>query len=168
MTNLKAPIRTGLYADPTGKFVHDAVLDSCRQYGNKTALVDTSCTPYRRITFAEYGDLVERTARGLVAAGIRPGDRIGIYLPNCWEFGVAFHAATMAGAVPTTMNPTYRGREVHYQMEETEAVALVSDGPLLEGVDLSGLPALRHVYSVRTAAPGAVGGFQQSLPARGP
>ncbi len=159
MTNLKAPIRTGLYADPTGKFVHDAVLDSCRQYGDKTALIDTSCTPYRRISFSEYGDLVERTARGLVAAGIRPGDRIGVYLPNCWEFGVVFHAATMAGAVPTTMNPTYRGREVHYQMEATDAVALVSDGPLLEGVDLSGIPALRHVYSVRTAAPGAVEAF---------
>ena len=155
----KIPLRTGLFADPEGKFVHDVVLDSCRRHGNKTALLDTSCTPYRRITFAEYGELVERTARGLVAAGIRPGDSIGIYLPNCWEFGVAFHAATTAGAIPTTMNPTYRDREVHYQMEATEAVALVSDGSLLEGINLSGLAALRKVYTTRTAGSGGTEPF---------
>lgn len=151
MTLPKIPTRTGLYADPEGKFLHEVVLDACRKYGEKTALIDTSCTPFRRITFAEYGELVERTARGLVAAGVRPGDMIGIFLPNCWEFGVVFHAATLAGAIPTTMNPTYRDREVNYQMEVSESVALVSDGPLLEGIDLSGLPALRKVYATRNA-----------------
>ena len=159
MTLLKIPLRTGLFADPEGKFMHDVVLDSCRKYGNKTALVDTSCMPYRRISFAEYAEMVERAARGFVAAGVRPGDRIGIYLPNCWEFGVAFHAATMAGAIPTTMNPTYREREVHYQMEATEAVALISVGPLLEGMNLSGLPALRKVYAVRFAGSGSAEAF---------
>src|SRR5450755_2157374 len=154
MTLPKVPVRTGLYADPEGKFVHNVVLEACRQHGGKTAIVDTSCTPFRRITYAEYAELVERTARGFVAAGIRPGDMIGIFLPNCWEFGVAFHAATMAGAIPTTMNPTYRDREVHHQMETADAVALISDGPLLEGIDLSGLPALRNVFSVRTAGSG--------------
>jgi acyl-CoA synthetase (AMP-forming)/AMP-acid ligase II len=154
MTFPNIPLRTGLYADPEGKFLHDVILESCRRYGSKTALVDTSCTPARRISYAEYGELVERTARGLVAHGVRPGDRIGIYLPNCWEFGVAFHAATLAGAIPTTMNPTYRGREVHYQMEATDSIALISDGPLLEGIDLSGLPALRNVYTTRTTGTG--------------
>jgi len=159
MTPPATTLRTGLYDDPEGKFVHNVVLDSCRKHGDKTAIIDTSCTPPRRITYAEYGDLVEGTAHGLVAAGIRPGELIGIYLSNCWEFGVAFHAATMAGAVPTTMNPTYRHREVNHQMETSEAVALISDGPLLEGIDLSGLPALRKVYTVRTQGPGGVEPF---------
>ena len=154
MTLLAAPLRTQLFADPEGKFVHDVVLESCRKHGNKVAIVDTSCTPSRRISYTEYGDMVERTARGLIAAGIRPGETIGIYLPNCWEFGVVFHAATMAGAIPTTMNPTYRDREVRHQMETSDAVALISDGPLLEGIDLSGLPSLRNVFTVRTAAAG--------------
>ena len=152
MTLPIAPQRTALYADPEGKFVHNVVLDACRQHGEKVAVIDTSCTPYRRVTYAEYGEMVERTARGLVAAGILPGDMVGIFLPNCWEFGVAFHAITLAGASPTTMNPTYRDREVHYQMETSGAVALISDGPLLEGVDLSGLPALRKLYTIRNAA----------------
>jgi fatty-acyl-CoA synthase len=116
MTKTPLPTRSQLYSDPEGKFVHDVVLDACRLHGDKLAMVDTSCAPYRSISYAEYGDLVERAARGLVAAGIRPGEMIGIYLTNCWEFGVAFHAATLAGAIPTTMNPTYREREVHYHL----------------------------------------------------
>ena len=159
MTLLKAPVRTNLYADPEGRFIHNVVLDSCRKYDEKVAIVDTSCRPFRRLTFAEYAIAVERIARGFVAAGVRPGNRVGIFLPNCWEFGVAFHGATLAGAVPTTMNPTYREREVRYQLEATAAVALVSDGPLLEGIDLSGLPGLRKVYAVRSVPTGGIEPF---------
>ncbi len=145
--------RTQLFADPEGKFVHDVILDSCRRHAAKIAMVDTSCVPEQRITYAAYGEMVCRAALGLVAAGIQPGEMIGIFLPNCWEFGVAYHAATLAGAIPTTLNPTYRGREVHYQLETADAVALISDGTLLTGIDLSGLPALRKVYTVRAPGP---------------
>jgi len=146
-------LRTRLFADPEGKFVHDVVLESCRRHPAKVAMVDASCVPAQRITYAAYGEMVERAARGLVAAGVRPGEVIGIFLPNCWEFGVAYHAATLAGGIPTTLNPTYREREVCYQLENSEAVALVSDGTLLTGIDLGGLPALRCVYTVRTPGP---------------
>ena len=116
-------------------------------------MVDASSIPVQRITYAAYGAMVERAARGLVAAGIRPGEVVGIFLPNCWEFGVAYHAATLAGAVPTTLNPTYRDREVRYQLENSDAVALISDGALLTGIDLSLLPLLRRVYTVRAPGP---------------
>ena len=155
MTQHVDPLRTRLFDDPEGKFVHDVVLDSCRRHGPKIAIIDTSCVPERRITYAAYGEMVELAARGLVAAGIRPGEMVGIFLPNCWEFGVAYHAAMLAGATPTTLNPTYREREVHYQLENSGAVALISDGSLLSGIDLSGLPDLRRVYTVR--APGPTG-----------
>jgi len=89
-------LRTQLYADPTGRFVHDVVLESCRQNGGKTALIDTSCD--RRLTFAEYGSLVESLARGLISAGLAPGEVIAIFLPNSWEFAITYHAATLAGA----------------------------------------------------------------------
>ena len=148
-----ASLRTQLFADPEGRFVHDVVLDSCRRHAAKIAIVDVSCVPVQRITYAAYGAMVESTARGLVASGIRPGEVIGIFLPNCWEFGVAYHAATLAGAIPTALNPTYREREVRYQLENSEAVALITDGGLLTGVDLGGLPALRRVYTVRAPGP---------------
>jgi acyl-CoA synthetase (AMP-forming)/AMP-acid ligase II len=148
-----ASLRTQLFADPEGRFVHDEVLDSCRRHSSKIAMIDVSCMPAQRITYAAYGAMVESAARGLLAAGTRPGEVIGIFLPNCWEFGVAYHAATLAGAIPTTLNPTYREREVRYQLENSETVALITDGALLTGIDLSGLPALRRVYTVRAPGP---------------
>ena len=159
--------RTRLYADPEGKFVHDVVLESCRRNGPKLAIVDASSVPPRRITYAAYGEMVQMAAQGMVAADIKPEDKVAIFLPNCWEFGVAFHAAMLAGAVPTTLNPTYREREVRYQLETSEAVALITDGSLLTGIDLSGLPALRRVYTIRTPGPSGSEPFDTLFEATG-
>ncbi len=160
MARLAETLRTQLFADPAGKFVHEAILDSCRQHAGKIAMIDTSCTPARRLTYGAYAELVERVARNLVASGVRPGEVIGIFLPNCWEFGVVFHAATLAGAIPTTLNPTYREREVRYQLENADAVALITDGSLLTGIHLGGLPALRNVYTIRAPGPGGTQPFE--------
>ncbi|HME32835.1 MAG TPA: AMP-binding protein [Terriglobales bacterium] len=160
MARLAESLRTELFADPDGKFVHAAILESCRQHAGKIAIIDTSCTPARRLTYGAYAELVERVARNLVASGVRPGEVIGIYLPNCWEFAAAFHAITLAGAIPTTLNPTYREREVRYQLENSGAVALITDGTLLTGINLGGLPALRDVYSIRARGPGGTKPFE--------
>lgn len=146
-------LRTQLYADPTNRFLHDLVLDSCRRNAEKTAIVDTSSG--RRLTYAEYGETVESLARGLITVGLKPGDVIAIFLANSWEFCVTFHAAQLAGAIPTLLNPSYREREVRYQLENSGAVVLVSDGGCIAGINLSGLPNLRRVYTIRQAAAGA-------------
>lgn len=145
--------RTQLYADPHGRFLHDVILESCRRFPTKTVLVDTSCN--RRITYAEYGEILEALARGFVAAGLQPGEKIAIYLPNSWEFAAAYHAATLAGGVPTLLNPTCREREVRYQLENSDAALLITDGPLIHGMNLSGLPELRRVYTTRQQGGGA-------------
>lgn len=146
-------LRTRLYADPGGLFVHDVVLDSCRRNASKTALVDVSSG--RRLTYAEYGEAVEGAARGLVAAGIKPGEIVAIFLPNSWEFAIAFHAIERAGAIPTLLNPTYREREVRYQLENSGAVCLITDGVQITGINLAGLPNLRKLYTTRQPAAGA-------------
>ena len=144
-----------LYADPAGKFIHQVVLEGCHGAGDRVVLIDASTSPARRIRGNEYASLLEQVARGFVAAGIRPGDVIAVFLPNSWEYGVAYHAATLAGAIATPMNPTYRDREIQYQMEASGAKFLVTDGPLIDGVDLSSLPALRRLYCTRKQVPGA-------------
>jgi acyl-CoA synthetase (AMP-forming)/AMP-acid ligase II len=141
-------LRTRLYADPSGRFVHDIVLESCQRNAAKTALVDTSCD--RRFTFAEYGSLVESLARGLISAGLAPGEVVAIFLPNSWEFAITYHAATLAGGIPTLLNPSYREREIRYQLENSGAVFLITDAPLLEGVNLAGLPTLRRIFTTRS------------------
>jgi acyl-CoA synthetase (AMP-forming)/AMP-acid ligase II len=141
-------LRTRLYADPAGLFVHDVVLQSCQRNAAKTALVDTSCD--RRFTFAEYGSLVESLARGLISAGLAPGEVVAIFLPNSWEFAITYHAATLAGGIPTLLNPSYREREIRYQLENSGAVFLITDAPLLDGVNLAGLPTLRRIFTTRS------------------
>src|SRR6202049_2820529 len=146
-------LRTALYADPQGRFVHDVILGSCTRLPHKTAIIDSSCN--RRITYAEYGELIENIALGLVAAGVKPGEVLAIFLPNCWEFCAVYHAATMAGAIPTLLNPSYRQREVRYQLENSGAAVLVTDGSLLQGIILGGLTKLRRVYTTRQSSTGA-------------
>jgi long-chain acyl-CoA synthetase len=146
-------LRKQLYADPNNVFVHDAILASCRRNAEKIALVDTSCG--RRLTYAEYGETVERLAHGLIASGVKPGEVVAIFLANSWEFCAAYHAATLAAAIPTLMNPTYREREVHHQLGNSGAVVLITDGTNIDGVNLAGLPNLRRVYCTRVQAGGA-------------
>jgi long-chain acyl-CoA synthetase len=98
--------------------------------------------------------MVESLARGFVAAGLRPGEVLAIYLANCWEFCAAYHAATLAGAVPTLLNPTYREREARYQLENSGAAMLITDGPNLQGINLAGLPNLRRIYAIRQTGRG--------------
>ncbi len=145
--------RTQLFADPHNLFLHDVVLDSCRRNAPKTALVDTSCG--RRLSYAEYGDTVECLARGLIASGVKPGEVVAIFLANSWEFCTAFHATQLAGAIPTLLNPTYREREVRYQLENSGAVCLITDAANIEGINLAGLPELRRLYTTRQHAAGA-------------
>jgi len=145
-------LRTQLYADPRNRFVHELILESCQRFPRKTAIVDSSCG--RRLTYAEYGDLVLRLAGGLVSAGLKPGEILAIFLANSWEFCVAYHAATLVGAIPTLLNPTFREREVRYQLESSGATMLITDGPNLEGIKLGGLPNLRRVYTTRAPAAG--------------
>jgi long-chain acyl-CoA synthetase len=146
-------LRTQLYADPHNVFMHDAVLESCRRHAEKTALVDTSCG--RRLSCAEYGETVERLARGLLAAGLKPGEVVAIFLCNSWEFCTAYHAATLAGGIPTLLNPSYREREVRHQLGNSGAAFLVTDGPNIDGINLGGLPSLRRVFCTREQGSGA-------------
>lgn len=156
--------RTQFLANPEGVFLHDAVLAACNRFASKTAIVDTS-TPETslRISYAQYGDLVQRLARRFVASGIRPGDFIAIFLPNSWEFAAAYHAATLAGAAPTMLNPSYREREVRYQLENSGAKILITDAALISSMDLSGLPDLRCVFSTRTPATSGILPFSDLL-----
>src|SRR5882724_4930281 len=142
-------MRSRLYADPTGLFLHDAVLAACQKFPQQIAILDTSSN--KEIRYEDYGKLIEQLARGFIATGVKAGEVIAIYLPNSWEFAASYHAATLAGAIPTPLNPSYREREVRYQLENSGATFLITDAPLLENVNLGGLPALRRVFTTRNA-----------------
>jgi acyl-CoA synthetase (AMP-forming)/AMP-acid ligase II len=148
-------MRSELSPGLAGLFLHDAILDSCKRHGERRAIVDTSLPagdPNGSLSYSRYGETVEALARGFVRQGIRPGDVIAIYLPNCWEFAAVFHAAILAGAIPTPLNPSYREREARFQLEDSGAKLLVTDGALIAGMNLGGLKSLGAVVTTRNRA----------------
>ncbi|WP_369249183.1 long-chain fatty acid--CoA ligase [Streptomyces sp. R41] len=69
----------------------------------------------QQLTYAELHTLAGRTAALLAARGVRPGDRVGLMLPNVPEFPVLYYGILRAGAVVVPMNPLLKQREItHY------------------------------------------------------
>ncbi|WP_062364538.1 AMP-binding protein [Variovorax paradoxus] len=101
------------------------------------------------LSFAELEQASARFAAFLQSAGLRPGDRVALLLPNHLLYPVALAAIARAGFVGVTMNPLYTVREVAYQLADSGAVALVVADPF------AGLAAeaierteVRHVVTV--------------------
>ncbi|MGB8956484.1 MAG: long-chain fatty acid--CoA ligase [Tumebacillaceae bacterium] len=68
---------------------------------------------------------VTKLSAYLYEKGVRSGDRIGIMLPNCPHYVVAFYAAARLGAIVVQVNPMYTPREVEYTLADSGAKALV-------------------------------------------
>ena len=90
---------------------------------NRVALV----VPFQsiRFTFSELDREVQRAARGLIACGLVPGDRIGIWAPNCVEWILTMFAAARAGLVLVNINPAYRSSELEFALRLVGCRALV-------------------------------------------
>ncbi len=71
-------------------------------YGDREALVEVASG--RRWTYAELNDDVDALARGLIAAGIAKGGRVGIWAPNCAEWTITQYATAKIGAILVNIN----------------------------------------------------------------
>ena len=80
----------------------------------------------RRWTYAELDTEINTVARGLMAAGLAVGDRIGIWAPNCAEWVLVQFAAAKIGAILVNINPAYRTHELAYVLEQSGLSMLVS------------------------------------------
>jgi len=78
-----------------------------------------------RWTFADLLEQVDRFAAGLLALGLEPGERIGIWAPNCAEWTVTQFAAARAGLILVTINPAYRATEAALTIAKAGLAALV-------------------------------------------
>lgn len=77
--------------------------DSVAKYGDKPCL---SHMGYR-LTYKQFDALVDKAARGLAASGIRPGDRVGMFMPNTPYFPIMFFAILRSGATAVNFSSTY-------------------------------------------------------------
>src|SRR5579885_785404 len=79
-----------------------------------------------RYTWATLRDEVDRCARGLMALGIRKGDRVGIWSPNRAEWTITQFATAKIGAILVNINPAYRLHELEYALNQSGCVMLVT------------------------------------------
>src|SRR6516164_10863318 len=73
------------------------------------------------LTYAALDESTARLAQLMMSMGIRPGDRIGLMVPNVPEFGLVFYAALRCGAVVLPMNPLLKEREIGYYLGDSGA-----------------------------------------------
>jgi fatty-acyl-CoA synthase len=110
--------------------------------------------PYQsiRLTFAQFDREVERVARGMVACGLKPGERIGIWAPNCIEWLLTMFGAARAGLILVNINPAYRTTELEFALRLVGCRALVF-APRFKGSDYA---AMLHslIPELGSAAPG--------------
>ncbi len=79
-----------------------------------------------RWTYAEYAQQVDALATGLLALGLGPGDRIGIWAPNCVEWCLTQLATAKIGAIMVCINPAYRVHELEYALTKVGCKAIIT------------------------------------------
>ncbi|KAG8682084.1 hypothetical protein FRC11_000269, partial [Ceratobasidium sp. 423] len=106
-----------------------------------------------RWDFAEFDIQIERMARGLLAAGVKPGDRVATIMGSCSAYAVLQWACARIGAIIVTVNPAYKIHEILAALNAVTASTLiltptVRKSPLLQGI-LDALPTLASTSSRR-------------------
>jgi len=81
-----------------------------------------------RWTWAELGRRVDAVAAALLHLGLEPGDRVGIWAPNCAEWAVTQFATAKAGLILVNINPAYRAHELVFTLNKVGVKALVCAG----------------------------------------
>jgi fatty-acyl-CoA synthase len=93
------------------------------RFGDREALVVRHQN--YRATYAELWDQVTRASCGLLARGVRTGDRVGIWSPNRAEWVIAQYATARIGAILVNVNPAYRTSELSYVLQQSGASLLL-------------------------------------------
>ena len=88
------------------------------------ALVDVVAD--RRFTYGELNTEIDLIARGLMALGIEPGERVGMWAPNCAEWVIVQFATAKIGAILVNINPAYRTHELAYVLNQSGVRTLIA------------------------------------------
>ncbi|MFQ3318876.1 MAG: long-chain acyl-CoA synthetase [Natronomonas sp.] len=88
----------------------------------------------QKITYEEFWIQTGQFAQALADAGVEPGDRVGVYLPNLPQYVIAFHGILRAGGIVVPMNPQYKSREIKHLLGDSSAVAVVTLADLVPQV----------------------------------
>ncbi len=79
-----------------------------------------------RLTYKQYQHQINQLAMGLLAIGVKPGDRVGIWSPNNIEWCLTQFATAKIGAIMVCINPAYRPNELKYALNSVECSTLIT------------------------------------------
>ena len=79
-----------------------------------------------RLTYAQFDAAVDEIARGLLALDLQPGERLGIWSPNCLEWALVQYATAKLGVILVNLNPAYRTHEVAYALGQSGCRVVVA------------------------------------------
>ena len=117
------------------------------QFPDREALVFRD----RRITYREMDEEANRVANGLMATGIGQGDHVALVCPNVPEFVSCYFGILKVGAVVVCVSALLRGREIEYQLEHSDAVAMIAYGGADMTIGREALDAFGAVEACRHA-----------------
>ncbi|MCE2511399.1 MAG: FadD3 family acyl-CoA ligase [Acidimicrobiia bacterium] len=129
--------------------------EAAARFGDTEGLVDGDL----RLRFAELRDRVDRMAAALGAWGLAPGDRVGLWGPNWWEWAVAALGVHVAGGVVVPVNTRFKGDETAFVLDRSRARLLFCSTGFL-GTD--------HLDLLRSADGGVPSCVEQIVALRGP
>jgi fatty-acyl-CoA synthase len=114
--------------------------DTAQRFASRDALI----VPLQQVrwSYAELKHRVDLLAAGLLSLGLKPGDRIGIWAPNCAEWAVTQFASAKAGLILVNINPAYRLSELEFCLRKVGCRALITAERLKNSDYLSMLRSL--------------------------
>lgn len=98
-----------------------AVEEAARLYSNREFLV----VAQERVTYVGLAQRVKRFSRGLLAAGIKAGDKVAVWLPNGIEWVDAVFSLANIGAIFVPVNTRFRTEELEYIVKQSDSSALI-------------------------------------------
>nr|WP_153414692.1 AMP-binding protein [Nocardia macrotermitis] len=107
-----------------GDTIGDNLDRTIASHGDRDALIDR--VTGARWTYRELGEQVDAVAAGLLATGIRKGDRVGIWAPNRAEWTLVQYATAKMGAILVNINPAYRMHELRFVLQQAGIRLLIA------------------------------------------
>jgi long-chain acyl-CoA synthetase len=131
---------------------------------------DASGSAWRDVTAAEFRDVVAALAKGLIAAGIEVGDRVGLMSRTRYEWTLADYAIWAAGAVTVPIYETSSAEQVEWMLGDSGARALIMETPDHEAATadvLGRLPAVERTWLIEGGTSATVAEPLDALAAEG-
>ena len=100
-----------------GETIDENLRKTVAKFPNNDALI--SAHQHYRATYTEFYEQITAVAKGLIALGVKTGDRVGIWSPNCYEWTLLQYATAKIGAIMVNINPAYRTSELIYVINQS-------------------------------------------------